>query len=359
MLFIKKKKNYLNSYISKISFILLFICEFNIFNLTISMNLNETDKSTESKNINLSQMPLELNFEILDNLVTDIIKNNQVSKLKLVKLIANKLLTLKSLNKDFQNIISSYIQKGLGPQLKSYDINLAKVLRKASCKNLTPELKFIIKINNIDLNAHGKYNNTALTCAVENNNLNNIKLLLESDADINETGQLELSPLMLAIIKNHNEIASYLIEKGANLDYKSKKTQQSALSLAVENNNYELTKLLIDKGANQNIKDSNKNTPLIQAAKNNNLPIAQLLLNKNKTSLNSKDYEGNTALMYAAKNGNLELVNLLIKKGAEINILNNSGESAKDLAQNNGFNKIAELLEELAPSTDIENEDDF
>jgi uncharacterized protein len=122
---------------------------------------------------------------------------------------------------------------------------------------------------------------------------------------LNENG---FSPLILATYKNNNEVAKFLIEKGAKIDEVSE--MGTPLMAAVVKGNLEIVKFLIEKKANINLSDSKGNTALIYAVQFQNLEIVKLLLQNNvdKTKI---DKQGKTAFEYAVFAKNEEIINLL------------------------------------------------
>ena len=49
-------------------------------------------------------------------------------------------------------------------------------------------------------------------------------------------------------------------------------------------------------------------------------------------------------LMFAASNGNLEVVKILIETGADISVMNNSGETAVILAESGSYGSVVNFL---------------
>ena len=78
---------------------------------------------------------------------------------------------------------------------------------------------------------------TALVIAARENAQATVRALIERGADLNQTSANGTTPLVAAILNGHNDLASYLLDEGAdpniyNLDV------WSALYLAVWNRNY-------------------------------------------------------------------------------------------------------------------------
>lgn len=121
---------------------------------------------------------------------------------------------------------------------------------------------------------HFKYD---LSQAIQNNNLTHITWLLEAKASLNKMqmgmvyspDQVKLEsipPLSLAISKGFNDIASYLIDKGASLTgHSSLEKEWSAFGEAIDKHNVDLIELLIKLKVDPNLKGAN--TPLQRACK--------------------------------------------------------------------------------------------
>lgn len=90
------------------------------------------------------------------------------------------------------------------------------------------------------------------------------------------------------------------------------------------------------------IKESSYNILAI-AIKMDMLKIFSYLLNNDEVDIN-KICDNKTPLMFAAKYGKEHLVKELIDKGADKNITNSKGYSAKNYAERENFPKIVELL---------------
>ncbi|KAI9455689.1 ankyrin repeat-containing domain protein [Lactarius psammicola] len=66
--------------------------------------------------------------------------------------------------------------------------------------------------------------------------------------------------------------------------------------------------------------------------------------------MDSPDEKGLTPLHSAASNGHLDVVKLLLESGADINIFNDDGKTALDLASDNGMLEVASFLSILVAS---------
>ncbi len=137
------------------------------------------------------------------------------------------------------------------------------------------------------------------------NDYSSIKELIQKTADINETDSVGRNALMYALIDN--------------LDIR-------------------IIDLLIRHGIQVNCADhEQKWTPLHYAANAQNLEAVKILL-ENNAAIEAKDIFGNTPLWRCVMNidPNLDMVKLLLNNGANPDVENNSGNSARDIAIKTG-----------------------
>jgi ankyrin repeat protein len=85
------------------------------------------------------------------------------------------------------------------------------------------------------------------------------------------------------------------------------------------------------------------------AAKSGHLSMLKLLIEKG-ANVNIQDESGNTALHYAAANGKKDAVKFLLEKSADPTIVNIKEQKAIDYSNIKGFNEITELLLKFGPS---------
>ena len=179
----------------------------------------------------------------------------------------------------------------------------------------------------------------------------NAKLIKDKHFD----GFIGLSPLFMAAINGNIDIATILLENGANcnisskhhkctflhilveegyydlialalknrylrakIDYQEEENGRSALYEAVLRQKYGIAKLLIDHGANVN--RCHRDDPLlvfVTALDKNDVRMAKLLI-ENGLDLDAKNENGMTPLFGAVMFRKYEIAELLIKKGANV-----------------------------------------
>ena len=116
----------------------------------------------------------------------------------------------------------------------------------------------------------------ALFSAANNNIKENVKLLIESGANINTKSYLGSTPLLEALRHNNEELFYYIKKNGGNISAKNS-YGRNGLFFTVENNNYELTKNLLENGVDIKY-DYIAETPYSIAYKNNYSDIVELIL---------------------------------------------------------------------------------
>ena len=166
------------------------------------------------------------------------------------------------------------------------DIN--SCIFRASLKNYTESVKFLLDTSTGDINYKDRSGNTALIAASINDNIDILQRLLTwNKSNIND-------------VNNNGNTA--LIEASINGNLKSVTT-------------------LLKNNANVSITNRDGNTAFMEACRYNKLNIVKFFLDEHKVpDINKQNQDGKTALMYACKMGNYLLSKILIENGADINI---------------------------------------
>ncbi|KLT65531.1 ankyrin repeat domain-containing protein [Pedobacter sp. BMA] len=138
-------------------------------------------------------------------------------------------------------------------------------------------------------------------------------LIFQKPDSLNEFSEDGFTPLGLACYFGHEDLARFLVLKGADVNLASKNGfNVFPIHSAVAANNINITKMLLDAGAYPNV---------CQKA-------------------------GLAPLHSAAQLGNIELIILLLEHGAEVGLRMEGGKLPADLAAEKGYNEIAEILRE-------------
>lgn len=167
---------------------------------------------------------------------------------------------------------------------------------------------------------------TPLQYAVEKGKLNAVSFLLKKGARIDYRGVKTYSPLFLAVMNRDIKILQWLIQHGADVNFREPETGQTPLHHAAyfsgQFDEYiEIVQLLLSKGAFPNSRDSDGKTPLLEALKVNfkKFKIIQLFI-QYKADINARDKEGRTPLHYAVDTNyeNVEILELILKNHGDV-----------------------------------------
>ncbi|PSM52637.1 ankyrin domain-containing protein [Campylobacter blaseri] len=165
-----------------------------------------------------------------------------------------------------------------------------------------------------------------------------VDVLLKWGANINSGYE---SALFFAL--NDLNMVTYLINKGANINYKNS-FGKTPLFDAVELNNIELVNFLIDNGANVNSKI---------ISNNEKMGIVSTIGDYTPFGLCGLAHTSKSLLMHAAKYSNLEIVKKLIELGARIDDVDDLGFNAADFAIMNDDKSILTYLHNIGLKENI------
>ncbi len=172
------------------------------------------------------------------------------------------------------------------------------------------------------------------------------------------------APLHLCVVGGHPFTAKVLLDaenwQGSSEDkaiMRRKQPKSSAvLAMAVKANFLDIVGLLIEAEVDINYQDQQGETALHVAARYGHDTCARLLLEgsrQQKANTDLAEYAyGWTPLFIASVDGNLGVVELLIEAGADVDLVDSSGWTAKEHACLRGHIDIARLLVEVTTMPD-------
>lgn len=165
-------------------------------------------------------------------------------------------------------------------------------------------------------------------------------VLLDAGADINLGECSERKSTFMYIFSKDSRASVQVLERIARLA--SIERRQAALKVVCEaygRPNEGHIKALLLAGASPSVKNFAGNTLLMHAAvKDCHTDTIELILGLEKAGVDTQNNDGNTALMLLLKKGviyrsEMKIIDLLIAAGTNINLNNNNGENAIDLAK--------------------------
>jgi len=231
---------------------------------------------------------------------------------------------------------------------------------------------------------------------IRNNDMATIKTAIDNGANVNYihkgwNGLGLMTPLSHAICSGNKNIVSYLITKGADVNFRTggdyfgvaDLVSVTPLIQAIDQKSLDIATILIESGADISIpfqfvevrdtlstyvKSTNGNTTLIEALipfhlTDKSLQFIQLLLAKG-ADVNQSNYNGDTPLMeYANSKGSLEpifwyardkttylsIAKVLLAAGADPNKVNKDGKTALQIAIDTNNKEMIDLLLPISP----------
>lgn len=148
-------------------------------------------------------------------------------------------------------------------------------------------------------------------------NLENVKsLIAEYPGLVNSHDEGKFSPLLEAVSNGYFEIASTLLNHGADQEYVSE-SGWSALMISIWRCDTRIFNLLLENGVRVNSSDPKIHlSPLIYAIRSSNTYFVQSLINRG-ASVNARSANEKTPLMMAIRNRSTEIARILLKGGAD------------------------------------------
>ena len=197
-----------------------------------------------------------------------------------------------------------------------------------------------------DLNALAEDGDLPLAEAAEAGRADIVAAMLEAGADVNATDRWDVTALHLAAREGHTDVARLLLEAGADLSANDS-THGTPLHEAARGGHLEMIRLLLASGADPNARSGfDKRRPLHDALwADDPVPVIELLV-KLGADPDAMTEQKVTPLNEAAKSADAEAVRALLKAGADPDLENSGGNSARDLAEMFEFETVIEAIEE-------------
>ncbi len=210
-----------------------------------------------------------------------------------------------------------------------------------------------------------------MAAAVSSGDLGHVRSLLEKDAKlVNAIDQNQLSMVLTAAYRGHQDVVAALLEAGAQLtifdaaavgrlDVVKQEVENwaesinefgidgfSPLQLACFFGHEEISLWLIDQGADVNAVAQNAFhiQPIHAAATTGNLKVLTSLL-QHGADANAKQQNDFTPLHTAADKGDVAMTRLLLEYGASPDSVTEDGRTPLALAQEKGHERVAVLLQ--------------
>jgi serine/threonine-protein phosphatase 6 regulatory ankyrin repeat subunit B len=188
---------------------------------------------------------------------------------------------------------------------------------------------------------------TALMVAAQGGHIGTVTMLVEAAAQVRIADDEGMTPLLNAVKGNFGNVASYLVEHGADpndvfVDEKGKAHNLLMDSVVVSNKEFAL--LLIEKGANISYADAEGVTLVTQAAYQGQLAVVEALMAKG-ADVTVANNEGINSLIAAASEGHQDVVKAILASGkADANAKDKDGTNALMAAAVRGHKDVVSVL---------------
>ncbi|XP_057318711.1 ankyrin-1-like isoform X2 [Microplitis mediator] len=196
---------------------------------------------------------------------------------------------------------------------------------------------------------------TPLQLAVSTENLEIVNLLLKHKADVNISTKKLGSVIGIAVDQNNYELSELLLKAGADIN---EPLNMTLLHRAVGANNYRIANDSIKRGADVNAingsKASQYYSPLQISIMNADRKLLRLILNK-PAKFDDEEFE-ETPLV---ESGNMKMVELLLKNGAEVNAINDSGETFLIVAVKKDSLELVKILINAGAQVNLSNDENY
>ena len=264
-----------------------------------------------------------------------------------------------------QRVIQSRKLEATIQQMEKPDALLLKACREGNVKLAAESIAKGANINAKTSMMDRPPGFSPLLFAVQGDNLDLIKLLVEHGAEVNAGALSGATPLQFACMNGKIEIVNYLIEKDATLT-----NATASLCWASWRGYSNILTLLVEKGVPVDESAGEVGTPLQRALQGGFLNIATFLIahgaDINKTERgepqldsavrfgspetvkflleagakpNERDSYGMTPLMYAASGNHPDAAELLLEHGADPQLKDSHGNTAMDMVSRHLPNK--------------------
>ncbi|KAJ3101935.1 hypothetical protein HDU96_009808 [Phlyctochytrium bullatum] len=196
-----------------------------------------------------------------------------------------------------------------------------------------------------DVDYKDSQNSTPLILAgyAQKDSLAIAQLLVEKGANILARDDDGYTPLHIALRQDNVDMVRFLIESVADVDCLSK-YNLPLLKMAACKGLRDVAELLVEKGARIDARFHDGATPLSRAVSWGRVDVARFLLDMG-AQIDCRNESGEeTPLIQAAQGGHLEVVKLLVERGADVGARNKAGRTAREEAEKGRREAIVKFL---------------
>jgi ankyrin repeat protein len=194
---------------------------------------------------------------------------------------------------------------------------------------------------------------TALLFAARQGKLDTARALVDGGADVNQAGADNTSPLLIAIVNGHYELASMLIERAADPDI-ADANGRTPIYAAIDLRNVQWSQAPapeLPQATHLAMIEQ-----LLAAGADLSIPVTGKVKHRGSFDMRWTDLKGGTPFLRAAWNGDIEVMRLLLEHGADPKVATEKNETALLLLAGAGWPLGQGYLrsnEEIAAALDL------
>ena len=205
-------------------------------------------------------------------------------------------------------------------------------------------------------NAIGGQSGTALHTASHEGHIAVVRSLLKCGVDVDAPGRWNLSPLQLTSYKGPVDVVEYLLDHGADPNFRANERNITSLQRAAVWCCVEIVRVLLERHADPNAQDHKGLTAmhatLLNGVRKGDYPQVVRLLLKYGANMNARDNLRRTPLHIVSEStrlglsAQLEIGRILLSHGADVNAEDKEGRTPLQAALASGRAEMAQLLSE-------------
>ena len=212
----------------------------------------------------------------------------------------------------------------------------------AACHGHWEIFKILVE-NGAELDNLDYLNQSLIMYAITGQNTDIIKFLCESSDCLYDEDYKSRTPLYCALKHDNDEIIKVLIENGSDV-HATNINGKTPLLLAAKKGNFEIFKILFENCEDVKHIDEHERNLLHYAVRGNNKDIIEFILNKKICNVNAINADGDTPIVHAVENGYVEIFNILVKHGADLMCKNGYGDNLLISAISSGNVKMVKMI---------------
>ena len=237
-----------------------------------------------------------------------------------------------------------------GADIQARDCDGSTVLHYASRNSNQEVVEFLLKLNEISVNATDNYNQTPVMCACfDGGSLDNIKMLIQNGADIQASSSNGSTVLHFATCYSNHEVVEFLLKLNEiSVNATDNLNRTPLLHACCDSVRLDNIKMLIQNGADIQARDCDGSTILHFASRYSNQEVVEFLLKLNEICVNATDNFNQTPLMDACfDGGRLDNIKMLIQYGGDIRARSSNGSTILHFASRYSNQEVVEFLLKL------------